>query len=60
MGSREFRFGPLFVAGDQLEFSMQVILIEPGEFRVVHELLQKECKGKGRIETLTFTATADT
>ncbi|GJE96829.1 Shwachman-Bodian-Diamond syndrome protein [Phanerochaete sordida] len=35
-----------------------IMLIDPGQFRVINELLQKECKGKGRIETLTFTATA--
>jgi len=35
-----------------------VMLIDPGQFRVVNELLQKECKGKGKLETLTFTATA--
>lgn len=35
-----------------------IMLIDPGQFRVMNELLQKECKGKGRIETLTFTATA--
>jgi len=35
-----------------------IMLIDPGQFRVINELLQKECKGKGRIETMTFTATA--
>lgn len=35
------------------------MLIEPGQFKVINELLQKECKGKGRIETLLFAATAD-
>lgn len=38
----------------------QVMLIDPGQFRVINELLQKECKGKGKLETLTFTATAQT
>ncbi|PSR72437.1 hypothetical protein PHLCEN_2v11688 [Hermanssonia centrifuga] len=36
----------------------QVMLIDPGQFRVMNELLQKECKGKGRIETMSFAATA--
>lgn len=36
----------------------QILLIDPGQFRVINELLQKESKGKGRIETLTFAATA--
>jgi len=36
-----------------------VMLIDPGQFRVINELLQKECKGKGKLETLTFTATAE-
>jgi len=35
-----------------------VMLIDPGQFRVINELLQKECKGKGKLETLTFAATA--
>ncbi|EAU92941.1 hypothetical protein CC1G_03728 [Coprinopsis cinerea okayama7 len=34
------------------------ILIDPSQFRVINELLQKECKGRGRLETLTFAATA--
>jgi len=37
-----------------------VMLIDPGQFRVINELLQKESKGKGKLETLTFTATAQT
>jgi ribosome maturation protein SDO1 len=40
--------------------TLQVLLIDPGQFRVINDLLQKECKGKGRIETMTFAATADT
>ncbi|KIK70351.1 hypothetical protein GYMLUDRAFT_32354 [Collybiopsis luxurians FD-317 M1] len=35
-----------------------VMLIDPSQFRIINELLQKECKSKGRIETLTFAATA--
>ncbi|KAK7014775.1 hypothetical protein VNI00_019273 [Paramarasmius palmivorus] len=35
-----------------------IMLIDPGQFRVINELLQKECKGKGRIETMTFAAVA--
>ncbi|KAF9072667.1 SBDS protein C-terminal domain-containing protein [Rhodocollybia butyracea] len=35
-----------------------VMLIDPSQFRIINDLLQKECKGKGRIETMTFTATA--
>ncbi|KAJ4485487.1 SBDS protein C-terminal domain-containing protein [Lentinula aciculospora] len=35
-----------------------ILLIDPSQFRVINELLQKECKGKGRIETITFAATA--
>ena len=37
---------------------MKVMLIDPGQFRIINELLQKECKGRGRLETLTFAATA--
>ena len=37
---------------------LQTMLIEPSQFRVINEILQKECKGRGRIETLTFAATA--
>lgn len=35
-----------------------IMLIDPGQFRVISDILQKECKGRGRIETMTFTATA--
>ena len=35
------------------------MLIDPGQFRVINDLLQKECKGRGRLETMTFTATAE-
>lgn len=35
-----------------------IMLIDPGQFRVINDVLQKECKGRGRIETMTFTATA--
>ncbi|OBZ79969.1 Ribosome maturation protein sdo1 [Grifola frondosa] len=35
-----------------------VMLIDPGQIRVLNELLQKECKGRGRLETLSFSATA--
>jgi ribosome maturation protein SDO1 len=35
-----------------------VMLIDPGQFRLINDLLQKECKGKGRIETILFAATA--
>jgi ribosome maturation protein SDO1 len=34
------------------------MLIDPGQFRIINELLQKECKGRGRLETLVFAATA--
>jgi len=34
------------------------MLIDPSQFRVINDLLQKECKGQGRVETLTFAATA--
>ncbi|KAG5651825.1 hypothetical protein H0H81_007297 [Sphagnurus paluster] len=37
-----------------------IMLIDPGQFRVINEILQKECKGRGRIETMSFAATADT
>ncbi|KAI0045757.1 Shwachman-Bodian-diamond syndrome protein [Auriscalpium vulgare] len=39
---------------------MGTLLIDPGQFRVVSDLLNKEVKGRGRLETLTFTATANT
>ncbi|KAK7468494.1 hypothetical protein VKT23_003000 [Stygiomarasmius scandens] len=37
-----------------------IMLIDPGQFRIINELLQKECKGRGRIETMTFAATTTT
>lgn len=36
-----------------------VLLIDPGQFRVINELLRKECKGRARLETLAFAATAN-
>ena len=33
-----------------------VMLIDPGQFRIINDLLQKECKGRGRIETLAMAA----
>lgn len=42
-----------------LKSRTQTLLIDPGQFRVMNEILQ-EVKGKGRIETLTFAATANT
>ncbi|CDO74788.1 hypothetical protein BN946_scf185001.g36 [Trametes cinnabarina] len=35
-----------------------ILLIDPSQFRVLNDLLQKESKGRGRLETLTFAATA--
>ncbi|PIL36325.1 hypothetical protein GSI_00013 [Ganoderma sinense ZZ0214-1] len=43
------------LGGDEWE---TVMLIDPGQIRVINELLQKECKGRARLETLTFAATA--
>ncbi|KAF5337253.1 hypothetical protein D9611_003394 [Ephemerocybe angulata] len=42
-------------SGAELELTL---LIDPSQFRVINELLQKEGKGVGRLETLTFAATA--
>jgi len=36
-----------------------VMLIDPGQFKVLTELLQKEVKGRGKIETVQQTVTAD-
>ncbi|GBE78676.1 Ribosome maturation protein [Sparassis crispa] len=33
-----------------------ILLIDPGQFRVLNELLQKECAGRGRLETISFAA----
>jgi ribosome maturation protein SDO1 len=38
----------------------QTVLIDPGKFRVISELLNKTVKGKGRMETLTFNTNATT
>ncbi|KAI0726043.1 Shwachman-Bodian-diamond syndrome protein [Fomitopsis betulina] len=35
-----------------------VLLIDPGQFRVLNDLLHKECAGRGGLETLTFATTA--
>jgi ribosome maturation protein SDO1 len=39
-----------------MEIIIQIMLIDPGQFRVINELLQKECKGRGRLETMTISA----
>lgn len=38
--------------------SLQVMLIDPAQFKTINDILQKECKGRGRLETLEFSATA--
>lgn len=37
----------------------QVMLIDPGRFKVINELLQMGGRGRGKLETLTFAATAE-
>ncbi|TDL28957.1 Shwachman-Bodian-diamond syndrome protein [Rickenella mellea] len=37
-----------------------IILIDPSHYRVLNDLLQKQAKGQGRIETMTFNAAAPT
>lgn len=39
--------------GDEWEL---VALIDPGQFRVLNEIVSNELKGRGRLETLSFTA----
>lgn len=39
--------------GDEWEL---VALIDPGQFRVLNEIVSNELKGKGRLETLSFAA----
>lgn len=36
-----------------LTFLAKIAIIEPGAFKTLGELLSKECKGKGRLETLS-------
>jgi ribosome maturation protein SDO1 len=47
------------VASLKLTF-VQTMLIDPGQFRILTELIEsdKELKGSGRIETLSFSAAA--
>ncbi|KAI9572621.1 Shwachman-Bodian-diamond syndrome protein [Boletus coccyginus] len=44
---------------EKAEMWEYVMLIDPPQFKTLADLLQKECKGRGRLETLTFAATAD-
>jgi len=37
-----------------------IMLIDPGQFKVLTELLQTEVKGRGRMETMNQTVTGDT
>lgn len=34
----------------------QVAVIDPSAFRTINELLQKEVQGRGKLETLSFSA----
>jgi len=40
------------------EIGSQTMLIDPAQFRVINELMQKGCKGRWRVETVAFAATA--
>jgi hypothetical protein len=36
----------------------QVLLIDPGQLKIINDLLQKESRGRGRTETLAMSTTA--
>lgn len=38
---------------------LQVMLIDPSQFKVLTEVLQKEVKGRGRMETIQQTVTGE-
>jgi len=44
---------------EKAEMWEYTMLIDPSQFKTLADLLQKECKGTGRLETLTFAAKAD-
>jgi len=59
--------GRLLESVDKLEHEEETkeewsgtVLIDPGQFRVISELLNKTVKGKGRVETLSFNTNATT
>lgn len=52
------RQAPASHSSTTASFCFQILLIDPSQFRILNDLLQKECKGRGRLETLTFAATA--
>ncbi|GJJ09398.1 hypothetical protein Clacol_003620 [Clathrus columnatus] len=59
--------GSILQSADKVESENQddqnwiaVLLIDPGQFRVLNDLLQKEIKNRGHIETLTLAATTTT
>lgn len=35
---------------------VQIMLIDPGQFRVLNELLEAETKGRGRMESMGYAA----
>nr|ASF90268.1 hypothetical protein SPAR03153 [Bartheletia paradoxa] len=39
--------------GDEYE---GILLIDPGQYRILTSLLETECKGRGKVETLSFAA----
>jgi len=36
-----------------------ICLVDPGQFRIINETVEKELKGKGRVEVLSLNETAD-
>lgn len=50
---------PLLSSPQANAANAQVALIDPGSFRVIDDLLQKEVKGPKKIETMSFAAVED-
>jgi ribosome maturation protein SDO1 len=42
-----------------IAFALQIAVIDPGSLRLINELLETETKGRGRVETLSFSSVAD-
>jgi hypothetical protein len=42
--------------GCGVNLALQIMLIDPGQFRVLNELLEAETKGRGRMESMGYAA----
>ncbi|KAJ7596828.1 Shwachman-Bodian-diamond syndrome protein-domain-containing protein [Mycena floridula] len=58
MGQEEWEVvRPAYFSLLHLSDAFQIMQIDPGQFRIINDLLQKECKGRWRIDTMNLATT---